>query len=129
MTSYEHNSSEASRKLGLQKFTDCKGRIAVIVSHRFGTGWSSRMEEKNKMRALFDPEIVRAMVDGKDISVIEQIARERYPEEMYYRGTGSTQCLEGLSIWWVSKGEKFIVKEYDGLEHLFLKDEIEWIEA
>jgi len=124
MTSYGHNSSEASRKLGLQKFTDCKGRVAVIVSQRFGGGWSSSMEKENKMRALFDPEIVRAIEDGKDISVIEQIARERYPEEMYYR-----RSLKGLSIWWVSKGEKFIVKEYDGVEHLFFKDEIEWIEA
>lgn len=94
------------------------GRVAVIVSPGYGAGWYSwhHIEE-----LLYDPSIVE-WVEREEPDKIKVYMDLKYPE-VY---VGSTT---GLTIEWVTVGDRFRIDEYDGNESLILESDEVWLTA
>jgi hypothetical protein len=84
------------------------GKVAVLVSHGYGAGWSTWNELG--AQCVFDPEIAQAILDGNRALALE-VAKRKYPD-VYCGG------IEDLSVEWVNKGDRFEIHEYDGSESL-----------
>lgn len=99
------------------------GQVAVIYSPGFGAGWytwnDTRIEDSQRL--LFDPEIVK-MIEENRRDEIEAYADRVYGEDGYW-STGN------LQVAWVPQGEKFMIKEYDGAEHVILLRDLPLIKA
>ena len=95
------------------------GMVAVLVSPRYGAGWSSWNTEYEEL--LFDPGIVE-LVEQKKWQELETYVTLKYPD--IYQGG-----MPDLEIQWVPQGAEFVIEEYDGAESLKLKDHIVWYRA
>lgn len=85
------------------------GKVAVLVSHGFGAGWSTWASTNEKVM-VFCPRLVLAVLGESDEDVLE-VAEELFPNE-YLGG------LRGIAVEWVEKGSRFEITEYDGSETL-----------
>lgn len=94
------------------------GMVAVLYSPGFGAGWYSW---ESSEEALFDPEIIQAVLDGSNIKA-ESIAEKKYPG-MYLGGA----C--DLQVEWIKKGSQFEIKEYDGNESVHVIGESDYLTA
>lgn len=94
-------------------------RVAVLVSPKFGTGWTTWNRQYPDM--LFDP------------GLVELIERDRRAEAWTYaelKWPGADfGALDSLTIEWVDEGWYFRVEEYDGMERVEYRDRIDWIQA
>lgn len=104
-------------KMEFQRRYDEQGRVAVLISRGFGAGWSTWAEDEEAEAMLFDSRIVDAILAGQDqgqlTSLVESLGYESY-----------TGGVEGLEIYWVESGTRFLVKEYDGSESLLTFDDL-----
>lgn len=82
------------------------GNVAVLYSPGYGAGWYSWNSEQEGL--LFDKEIVEAVL-AKDNDKAVAIAERKYPGT--YVGGG-----DNLEVYWVPKGQRFEIHEYDGNE-------------
>lgn len=96
------------------------GKVAVLVSPGFGSGWACRAGEIDESK-LFCSAIVHAIEAGVSLKTRYTIAEELYPDDVY--------GLEKLRIQWVDVGRKFIITEYDGSESIEFLDEMRWVTA
>jgi hypothetical protein len=92
-----------------EKYT-VDGKVAVIVSPGFGAGWSTWCSSENRENAMYDPILVKAILDGKNEKELVDIASERYPKE-YHGG-----IEDNIYIEWLPEGTPFYIHEYDGSE-------------
>jgi len=105
------------------------GKVAVLVSHGFGAGWSTWDHEGDGERAAFCPRIVNMLLEREEreekeyltdqasfYSEIQRIAAEDIGEDFYTGG------LNGLQVHWLPIGTHFRIKEYDGAETLEVFD-------
>jgi hypothetical protein len=81
------------------------GRVAVIWSPGFGAGWSTW----NAAADCFDPILVEWIRGGK----VGEPPLDHYGEETPYYGG-----LKSAEIYWVPKGTRFEITEYDGSESI-----------
>ena len=105
--------------------------VAVLVSIGYGAGWSSWAHTKEQRElAMFDPEIVQWILDGKpENHLTDDLTRGPYFTKKY----GDTYFYDGgffgLVIEWVKVGTKFRITEYDGYEDIQTMETISWTEA
>lgn len=85
------------------------GMVAVLVSHGFGSGWST-LNSEHRETLCMDAEIVQAVLDGDKAKAVE-IAKQKCGD--FYEGG-----IDGLTVEWVKKGAEFEIDEYDGSETL-----------
>jgi hypothetical protein len=95
------------------------GKVAVLYSPDYGAGWYSWNTSNPEI--LFDPAIVN-FVEHKRWEELQVYVTLKYPD-LYTGG------MRDLQIEWVPDGAQFIVQEYDGNEHIELRDNIDWITA
>ena len=95
------------------------GKVAVLVSHGYGAGWSSWAHDTD---CLFDPDIVQLVLDGASTETILQCAHEKWPDD-YWGGVG------GLTVHWIPEGTQFRIDEYDGAESIEYNSDVRWIIA
>lgn len=86
------------------------GTIAVLYSPGFGAGWSTWNTQPLYRGLLFDREIAEFVL-ANDLGAAISLARKKYPGA--YIDGGRT-----LRVEWVPKGERFMVREYDGAERV-----------
>lgn len=99
------------------------GKVAVLVSPGYGSGWSSWAHEGKEEIACFHPKFV-AWVEGGKKESIKEIAKQVFGEEHF--------CILGadnLEIEWVPVGTRFRIDEYDGAESLETLDGISFFVA
>lgn len=96
------------------------GKVAVLVSPRYGAGWST-WNQGHAETLCMDADIVQAVLDG-DRGKAAAVAEAKCPD--IYTG-GSID----LTIEWVNKGVRFRIEEYDGYETLHIFDPQEYFEA
>jgi hypothetical protein len=107
----------------MEKFYNENGDVAVLYSPGYGAGWSTwAHDESVRLKALFDPEVVQWVLDGKPEG---KFTDDDYFEKKY-GGYFYTGGMSGLNIEWVTPGQKFRVDEYDGSESLEFIEHIEW---
>ena len=95
------------------------GKVAVLVSHGYGAGWSSWACDIN---CLFDPDIVQLVLDRASAETILQCACEKWPDN-YWGG------VDGLTVQWIPEGTQFRINEYDGAESIEYNSDVKWIIA
>lgn len=94
------------------------GKVAVLISPGFGSGWYSW---HFKEELLFDPVVVEMVLEDRH-DEIESYVEKTY-DNLYLGG------IDYLKVVWVSEGAEFRINEYDGAESLVLKEEEHWIKA
>ena len=104
------------------------GEVAIIHSDSWGTAWATWYPE-----TMFDRELIKhylhwlgAEDDAEREHEAEYAARlylERAHPDVAFRG------FEGLRLTWLKPGQEFIIKEYDGVETVLLKNKVKWIVA
>ena len=92
-------------------------RVAILVSDGFGAGWSTWADSEVEEKALFCPEIVNMILEGKKDEITDELIASLLGENFYTGGLG------GLDVEWVEQGAIFKIDEYDGSESLFIFDE------
>lgn len=97
-------------------YNDDKTRVAVLYTNDFGSGWSTW---NNIPGLVFEPEVVRMVLDKVDSSKIVSYCEKKYPD-------GCFLGVDNLNVRWVSVGRRFIVTEYDGRETLQFLEDIKW---
>ena len=95
------------------------GRVAVIISSRFGAGWYSwhGFEE-----LLYDPVVVDMVINQEDPDKIRLYCEEVYDQEGYF-------STDGLEVVWIPIGTRFFIHEYDGQESIRYEKELHWLTA
>jgi hypothetical protein len=111
----------------MQKYV-LNGEVALLHSDDWGTPWATWYPE-----TMFDPELIklylRWLETDYDTAEEEEAndAARRYLKESHpqvaFRGFGS------LKLSWIKQGEEFIIREYDGVETVLLKDKVKWLVA
>jgi hypothetical protein len=100
-----------------QRRYDEHGRVAVLVSHGFGAGWSTWADESEVEGMLFDSRIVDAVLAGQSPSEVSALVEEL--------GYGSyLGGVDDLRVYWLEPGTRFVVEEYDGSESLRTFDDL-----
>ena len=94
------------------------GKVGVLVSPRFGAGFSTW---GFPTEAIFDPTLID-LVENKKMGEAVEYCESKWPGE--YPGG-----VLDLVVVWVPEGKEFIIEEYDGKETLVLKEEYNWITA
>ena len=108
----------------MDKFYNEEGKVAVLCSPGYGAGWSSwAHNESVGLQALFDPEIVQWVLNGKPGNYDEAYFEKKYGGYIYTGG------MADLVIEWLTPGQKFRIREQDGNEWLEFIENIEWIYA
>ena len=89
--------------------------VAVLSTSEFGSGWSTM----NRDDCLFTPVVALWVLGGKIEDERPDFAK-LYGE--YFYGEGA----KNLSVSWMTKGTKFIVDNYDGIESFIILTETQW---
>jgi hypothetical protein len=94
------------------------GKVAILISHNYGTGWSSDIcDKKLREKTLFCPVLVEKILNKASHEELEKIALEVL---------GAQWVNEDLTVEWIPVGTKFRVGEYDGSEYVEIFDEEDW---
>ena len=111
----------------MQKYI-LNGEAALLHSDAWGTPWATWYPE-----TMFDPELIKLYLcwlgadsDSELEEEIDDAARlylkQAHPD-VHFRG------FAGLKLTWIKLGQEFIIKEYDGVETVLLKDKVKWLVA
>lgn len=93
------------------------GKVAVLISHGYGAGWSS-----GGNLDPFDPVLAEMLHKNCSREALFEEAKKRYPNEYL----GGIVCLR---IEWVPVGTRFRIHEYDGFESLIIYNPEDYYEA
>ncbi len=94
----------------MEKYENESGQIGVIVSGRFGAGWSTWGDDSDYLsmdKTLVEMKLRNAGADEVEAHI------EKEKGEAPYMGGWSDGRVE-----WLDKGTAFIIEEYDGRESL-----------
>lgn len=115
----------------VEKYVREDGKIAVLVSAGYGAGWSTwnTVDEELAEALLFDADVVKMVLEDRE-DEIEAFVTAKYKDKTddgwnYLVTAGA----KDLYVEWVNKGERFVIDEYDGAEHLVRETETYWYEA
>lgn len=100
------------------------GKVAVLYSPGYGAGWSTEEDGELAEQLIFDPEIVKIVLDRGDEweKTIIELCKKKYPK--FYRGG-----VYRLEVEWLNLGQEFKIDEYDGFESIILKEEVVFYKA
>ena len=104
------------------------GKVAILYSPGFGTGWYTWHGVYELLR---DPEVVHLVELRSKVSVDEQTY---YTEKImdYCKSTYGDHYYGGaddLTIEWIDLGDKFRITEYEGSETIEYLTNTRWLEA
>ena len=111
----------------MQKYI-LNGEVAIIHSDDWGTAWATWYPE-----TMFDRELVKHYLRwlGTDCNS-EQEHEAEYAAKLYLEQAHPDvhfRGFQGLKLTWIKQGQEFIIKEYDGVEIIMLKDKVKWLVA
>jgi len=99
------------------------GKVAVIISPGFGTGWSTE-NRGNDWFIYGDPTFVRLVEENTDVktltSYVNTLLNPTGDKYICFLG------IDNLEIEWVPVGTVFRILEYDGSEYVDVFDVSKW---
>lgn len=95
------------------------GRIAVLYTPNSPQGWFTA---HNKTELLFDPKIIKMVLDGTESHHIHDYCYSAYGDLNY-------SSIKDLSVEYITPGDKFIVVKGLKGESFLKSSEFDWIEA
>jgi hypothetical protein len=93
------------------------GKVAVIISPGFGSGWSTSYPEYPDI--LWDPGLIQFLLSGYNDEELNTYVGLRWPDV-------SLDLIDELTVEWVQEGEQFYVHEYDGNEWIVTSSDENW---
>jgi hypothetical protein len=104
------------------------GEVALIHSDDWGVAWATWYPE-----TMFDGELIKLYLRWLGTDCDTQLEREAEDAAYNYLKEAHPQVafrgFDGLKLTWLKPGQEFIIKEYDGIETVMLKDKINWLVA
>jgi hypothetical protein len=104
------------------------GQVALIHSDGWGTAWATWYPE-----TMFDGELIKLYLRWQDTEVNSQERLQAEDDAYFYlreqHPDVSFRSFDGLRLTWLPEGQEFIIREYDGIETIVLKQDIKWITA
>lgn len=99
--------------MDIEKYTNEKGEVAVLVSYGYGAGWSTWNHEYEDF-LTFDKGLVEMSLNNASKEDVEKYVQEKTGAEYV--------CVLGwpCSIKYLAPGSQFTIEEYDGAESLRL---------
>jgi len=101
------------------------GRVALIHSDDWGTAWATWYPE-----TMFDPELIKLYLWWQDTepnsTLAQQVEDAAYTYLKEAHPDVSFRGFDGLRLTWMPEGQEFIIREYDGIETIVLKEDIKW---
>jgi len=97
------------------------GKVAVLYSPRYGAGWSTWADHKDRETLCMDRRIVQPFLDG---NFEEALAAAHSLVCGLYSGG-----FEELKVVWIPVGTPFRITEYDGYESIEYSDKIDYFFA
>ena len=94
------------------------GKVAVLVSHGFGAGWSTWAYDNDpdvRDGMVFDAVLVAHILAGDRDAAVQYAQEKYYALHVLHAHIGG---IEELTVHWVPQGEQFEITEYDGAESL-----------
>jgi hypothetical protein len=111
----------------MQKYV-LNGEVALIHSDDWGTPWATWYPE-----TMFDGELVKLYLRWLGADCGTQAEREAEDAAYNYLKQAhpdvSFRGFDGLKLSWIKQGQEFIIREYDGIETVVLKQDIKWMVA
>lgn len=106
-------------------------RVAVIVSGEYGGGfWTNGGNLYPE--SIFDPVLVALVLEKNYVEIYNYI-KQTYPsigiDHYWSKSTDGVSFINYLTVEWVDEGTEFIILEYDGREHVEVKQHFEWMKA
>jgi phosphoribosyl-dephospho-CoA transferase len=101
----------------IPKYINHQGKVAVIITNIPRAGWYTEHKIKE---AVFDPDIVNAILMDEDSGVIEQIAVKKYGRENYT----AANCLK---VEWLAVNLDFTITRLWDQEIILVKKDHEWL--
>ena len=95
------------------------GKVAVLYSPGYGSGWFSWNQSDAPAEFLLHDEKIVELVETDQRDKIEEYVNSLYPD-VYCGG------VEDLKIEWVPQGTQFRIEEYDGYESIRLNHDDYW---
>lgn len=121
MNSGTGTSDGVSISIKRERLINEEGRVAVIISRDFGSGWYSWHEN---LDLLFEPQLCEMILNRNTPEMIRAYVSRHYPDFNceYFN-------FDSLSVAWLETGHEFLIHEYDGRESVWFKDDIKWIQS
>jgi len=110
----------------MQKYI-LNGEVALLHSDGWGTAWATWYPE-----TMFDRELIKHYLHWLGADDSEQEHEAEYAAQLYLERAHpdvAFRGFEGLRLTWLKPGQEFIIKEYDGVETILLKDKVKWLVA
>lgn len=106
----------------MEKYTNTKGEVGVIISTAYGSGWSTWASNKKDAEYLmFQPQIVDYLTSTKNIEP-EEIKKMLYGLEDTNFSIISDEDYLSLEVVWIKSGQLFYIENYDGIETVITED-------
>ena len=104
-------------------------KVAWLYHDGYGTGWYS---EHGIQELCTDPKLCQ-YIDNEQLDLaaarlhelVDKYKLDTYIQ--YYWSLNIDVMVTELAIHWIPRGKKFIVHNYDGLETVWLKEDIKWV--
>ena len=84
------------------------GKVAVLRTNGYGAGWYTWNTEYPD--CVFDADIASHVLNDATPAVLKEAATNKWPQGFWE--------AKYLTVEWVDEGSCFIIKEFDGCEHL-----------
>jgi len=111
----------------MQKYI-LNGEVALLHSDDWGTAWATWYPE-----TMFDAELIKLYLRWLGADSDTKLEREAEDAAYNYLKQAHPDVafrgFDSLKLTWIKQGQEFIIKEYDGIETIVLKDKIKWLVA
>jgi hypothetical protein len=111
----------------MQKYI-LNGEAALLHSDDWGTPWATWYPE-----TMFDAELIKLYLWWLGADCNTELEREvedaAYTYLKHAHPDVTFRGFAGLKLTWIKLGQEFIIKEYDGVETVLLKDKVKWLVA
>ena len=118
--------TQIAKEKRLEKLIE-NGYVAVLHSYDWGTPWATCYPQ-----TMFDPHLIKLFLQWRELKFRdEEVPALRVEDRAYvyvhdHHPDVSFRGFAGLTVTWLIEGQEFIIREYDGVETLVLKEEINW---
>lgn len=103
--------------MSIPKYVNHQGKVGVIRSYYPFAFWYT---DHKIIEAVFDPEIVNAILTEQGPAVIEQIALKKYGRKNY----SAASCL---IVEWLPAGLDFTIIRLEDIEKILVKKDYDWL--
>jgi len=94
----------------MNKYKDDRGKVGVLVSPKYGAGWSTWGVDKSFL--AMDENLVKMKLENTSEEEVQEYCKKEMGEDVYMGG------WKTVRVYWLEENAAFTITEYDGYEEL-----------